>query len=75
MIILFLFLFCVHHKSYWRFKMYKDEIVEEVRRNREKLFARFDYDMKKFSAYIMEAQKKEKRKIITLEEMRASKSF
>jgi hypothetical protein len=50
--------------------MWKDTIVEQVRKNREKLFARFDYDLEKFSAYLIEAQKKEKRKIITLEEMR-----
>jgi len=49
--------------------MWKDKIVEQVRKNREKLFAQFDYDIKKFSAYIIEAQKKEKRKIITLAEM------
>lgn len=50
--------------------MWKDEIVEEVRKNREKLFAQFDYDIKKFSDYILEAQTKETRKIVTLEEMR-----
>jgi hypothetical protein len=49
--------------------MWKDRIVEQVRRNREKLFASFDYDIEKFSAYIIEAQKKEKRKLVTLEEM------
>lgn len=50
--------------------MWKDPIVEKIRKNREKLFARFDYDVKKFSAYLMEQQKKSGRKIVTLEEMR-----
>jgi hypothetical protein len=53
--------------------MWKDKIVEQVRRNREKLFARFDYDLKKFSAYIIEEQKKSGRKYVTLEEMRQAK--
>jgi hypothetical protein len=53
--------------------MWKDTIVEQVRKNREKLFARFDNDLEKFSEYIIEAQKKEKRKIISLEEIRGLK--
>ena len=48
--------------------MQKDPIIEKVRKNREKLLAKFNYDLKKFSEYIIEAQKKEKRKVITLEE-------
>ena len=51
--------------------MKKDKIVEQVRRNRERLFAQFNYDIKKFSEYILEAQNKGKRKIITLKEMRS----
>ena len=50
--------------------MWKDKIIEEVRKNRENLIAMFDYDIKKFSKYIIEAEKKETRRIITLEEMR-----
>jgi len=50
--------------------MWKDPIVEKVRKNREKLLAKFNYDLEKFSEYIIEAQKKGKRKIITLEEIR-----
>lgn len=46
--------------------MLNDKIVEEVRKNREKIFSEFDYDMKKYSKYILEAQKKEKRKIVNL---------
>ena len=65
-----MFQFCVHPLSSWRSKMWKDRIVEQVRKNREKIFAEFDYDMKKYSKYIIEAQKKENRKIISLEEMR-----
>ena len=42
--------------NYWRFSMWKDKIVEDVKKNREKLFARFDYDIKKFSAFIIEEQ-------------------
>ena len=37
--------------------MWKDKIVEEVRKNREKIFADFNYDMKKYSQYIIELQK------------------
>jgi hypothetical protein len=50
--------------------MWKDPIVEKIRKNREKIFARFDYDVKKFSAFLMVQQKKSGRKIVTLEEMR-----
>jgi len=53
--------------------MFKDKIVEEVRRNREKLIAGFDYDIEKFSAYIIDAEKKGDRKIVSLEEMRGQK--
>ncbi|HPI21119.1 MAG TPA: hypothetical protein PKY56_12195 [Candidatus Kapabacteria bacterium] len=54
--------------------MWKDNIVEEVRKVREKIFAEFDFDIKKYSSYIIEAQKKEKRKFITLEEMKKLKN-
>ncbi len=46
--------------------MSNDKIVEEVRNNREKIFSEFDYDMKKYSIYILEAQKEDKRKIVNL---------
>ena len=65
--------FYVHRMNLLRFKMWKDKIVEEVRKNREKIFANFDYDMKKYSKYIIEAQKKENRRFITIEEMRKLK--
>lgn len=38
--------------------MWKDKIVEQVRRNREKIFSEFDYDMEKYSKYIIEEKKK-----------------
>jgi hypothetical protein len=53
--------------------MWTDPIVEEVRKTREQIFSEFDYDMKKYSAYINETQKKEKRKIVTLEDIRNQK--
>ena len=45
--------------------MWKDRIVEQVRKNREKLFAEFDYDIKKYSKYIMEMQQKEKERLVS----------
>ncbi len=45
--------------------MWKDKIVEQVRRNREKIFAEFDYDIKKYSKYIMEMQQKDKKRLVT----------
>lgn len=54
--------------------MWKDPIIGKVRKNREKLFSRFDFNLEKFSAYIMDAQKMEKRKVISLEEMKSSRN-
>lgn len=45
--------------------MYKDKIVEEVRKTREKIFAEFDYDIRKYSEYILERQKKSKDKYVS----------
>jgi len=45
--------------------MIKDPIVEEVRKNREKICAQFDYDIHKYSLYIYERQKQNKAKYIT----------
>jgi len=50
--------------------MWKDKIVEEVRKTREKILKEFNYDMVKYSEFIIESQKKSKRKIISLEEMK-----
>jgi hypothetical protein len=38
--------------------MWKDPIVEKVRKTREKIFAELDYDIKKYSAYIVLHQRK-----------------
>ncbi|MGA2298827.1 MAG: hypothetical protein ABSG15_14875 [FCB group bacterium] len=45
--------------------MFKDKIVDEVRKNREKLFAQLDYDIHKYSLYIYEKQKLYKDKLIS----------
>ena len=45
--------------------MIKDNIVEKVRINREKLFAEFDFDIRKFSDHIYIKQKKYKDKLVT----------
>ncbi|HPO64240.1 MAG TPA: hypothetical protein PK762_14260 [Candidatus Kapabacteria bacterium] len=45
--------------------MFNDPIIKKVRKNRENLFADFDYDIHKFSMYIYEKQKLRKDKLIT----------
>ncbi len=45
--------------------MYKDPIIEEVRKNREELFKMFDYDLGKFTKYIIEKQNENKDRLIT----------
>jgi hypothetical protein len=50
--------------NYWRFKIQKDPIIAVVRKNREKLLAKFNFDLKKFSEYIIEAQKKKREKLL-----------
>ena len=50
--------------------MFKDKIVERVRKNREEIFSNFNYDLKKYSEYILESQKGQKRKLISLEELK-----
>ena len=49
--------------------MWKDKIVEQVRKTREKIFSEFDYDMKKYSQYIIESQKKEANRLISKKEL------
>ncbi|MGA2296346.1 MAG: hypothetical protein ABSG15_02230 [FCB group bacterium] len=49
--------------------MWKDKIVEQVRKTREKIFSEFGYDMKKYSQYIIESQKKESKRLISKKEM------
>ena len=45
--------------------MINDKIVEKVRKNREELFAEFDFNIHKFSQYIYEQQKRHGSKLIT----------
>lgn len=45
--------------------MWKDKIVEEVRKTREKIFEEFDYDINKYLKYIYEKQKEHKDRLIT----------
>jgi len=45
--------------------MNNNKIVEEVRKNREKICAKFDYDIHKYFLYIYEKQKEHKHKLIT----------
>ena len=45
--------------------MIKDHIVEKVRINREKLFAEFGFDIRKFSDHIYKMQRKYKDKLVT----------
>lgn len=45
--------------------MLQDEIVEEVRKNRESLFKEFQYDEKKLFQYLHDIQKEYKNRLIT----------
>jgi hypothetical protein len=45
--------------------MIKDPIVEEVRKTREKILEKFDYDIKKYIDYIIEKQNENKDRLIT----------
>ncbi len=45
--------------------MFRDRIVEEVRKNREKFFEEFDFDIRKLSDFIYEHQKKIKDKLVS----------
>ena len=46
--------------------MWRDPIVEEVRRNREEYAARFDYDIRAICREARERQKKSERRIVSL---------
>lgn len=46
--------------------MWKDEIVEEVRRNREAYAARFNFDLQAMYRDLKKAEKKSKRKKVSL---------
>jgi len=45
--------------------MFKDKIIEEVRNNREKIFAEYDYDIHKYALHIYEKQKLHKDKLVS----------
>ena len=45
--------------------MWKDEIVEEVRRNREAYAAQFDFDLQAIYADLKKAERKSKRKKVS----------
>ena len=45
--------------------MFKDPIVEEVRKTWEKILEKFDYDIKKYINYIIEKQKEHTDRLIT----------
>lgn len=49
--------------------MFKDPIVEEVRRIREEIFAECDYDLRKVSQRDREIMKDWKGKVVTREEL------
>ena len=53
--------------------MFKDPIVEEVRRIREELFAECDYDLHKLREKDRELMKRWKGKVITREELFAQR--
>jgi hypothetical protein len=46
--------------------MWKDEIVEEVRKARDEYAAKFDYDLDAIYKDIKKQEKKSKRKIVSL---------
>jgi len=55
--------------------MARDEIVDEVRREREKIAARFDYDLKQLFDAMREEQKKGGREVVSLPARRVTTSL
>ena len=45
---------------------WKDPIVEEVRQTRERIAARFDYDVKAIGRYYQQKQRESKRKTVSV---------
>jgi hypothetical protein len=45
--------------------MYKDYVVDEVRKTQENILEKFDYDLKKYIDYIIEKQNENKYRLIT----------
>ena len=44
---------------------WKDPIVEEVRQTRDRIAARFDYDVKAIGRYYQQKQRESKRKMVS----------
>jgi len=51
--------------------MWKDEIVEEVRKVRDEYAAKFDYDLNAIYKDIKKQEKKSRRKIVSLQPKKA----
>ena len=49
--------------------MWRDKIVEEVRKTREKICVEFDFDLKKYSKYIIESQNKNSGRLVSKEKL------
>lgn len=56
---------CAHRKTCWRNSMWKDEIVEEVRRIREEHAAKFNHDLKAIYEDAVKRQKLSGRKVVS----------
>ncbi len=54
--------------------MWRDPIVTEVRRNREKYAAKFNYDIKAICRAAREQQKKSNREIVSLPPRRVTRA-
>jgi hypothetical protein len=46
---------------------YDDPIVEEVRKTRQLIFAKFDYDLRKYMDYLREEEKKHPEKLAKIQ--------
>lgn len=53
--------------------MWKDEIVEEVRRNREAYAAKFNFDLQAMYEDLKKAERKSKRKKVSLKPKKTTK--
>lgn len=55
--------------------MVGDEIVDEVRRERDRISAKFDYDLKRLFAAMREEQEKGGREVVSLPPRRVTSAF
>ena len=55
--------------------MVRDEIVDEVRRERDRIAAKFDYDVKRLFAAMREEQEKGGREVVSLPPRRVTSAF